>query len=109
MQGMLRHLLGAPMKSVNLAESSAQPLFGILDALPGARIGRRVERLIMAGAGYDKRALIWEVAVDSQPFDSCQLRNSTDGGFRTSDRLMEADSRLDNALSRLLLLFCTLL
>jgi hypothetical protein len=109
MQGMQGHLLGATMKGINLAESSPQPLFGILDALPGARIGRRVERLIMAGAGHDKRTLIWEVAVDRQPFDACQLRDGTDGGFGSSDRLMEADRCLDNALSRLLLMFRTLL
>ena len=50
----------------------------------------------MAGTGSEQRPLIWEVTVDRQAFDARQLRNGTYGGL--SDRLVEMDRRLDNAL-----------
>src|SRR5437870_11170468 len=95
------HLLRATVIGINLAECSAQTLFGIIETLPGAWIGRWVLGQIVAGTGSGQRPLIWEVTVDRQAFDASQLRNGTDGGL--SYRLVEVDRRLDNASSSRLL------
>ncbi len=61
----------------------------------------------MAGASSGQRPLIWEVTVDGEAFDACQLRNGTDGGFGSSYGLVEVDRCLDDALSGFFLPFGT--
>jgi hypothetical protein len=63
----------------------------------------------MTGARYRKRAFIGEVPVDREALDSGQLCDGTDGGLSSTNRLVEGDCCLDNALASLLLMLSPLL
>src|SRR4051794_27738982 len=90
--------------AVDRPERGAQALDRVLDAGPGRRLGERVARGPVGGAGGEERVVVGEVGVDRVPLDARALGDRAQRRPRGAERRVQVDRGLDDTLPGLRLL-----
>src|SRR5262245_14088797 len=84
---------------VQLAQAAAEPRLGIAYLQPRFRVGRRIMRPVMAGAGGEHRLSGRKMSINRGALDAGLFSDRDDAAAARSERGVKRDRGLDDALA----------